>query len=334
MVASPAGQRLNGKTALVTAAGQGIGRASALAMANEGARVFATDINADTLASLNNVGHGNIEVFEMDATNTASVKEGLAKAGPDILFNCAGFVHHGTIMDATDEEWDLALVKVDASGLAPVIWAESSDLLHGTWVVSNGATTRKFRRPRLGMISANKREIPGGNPAVLGLGLKSAKGGISVTMVTKESGAEVAGVQKNDLITAIGETQVRDVEHLQTILKQYRVGESPILTIIRGEQKLALEVELLARHKLYGGTRSRNDSMSGDFSPRRTGFPMVLQHEITLSRRSVGGPLLDFKGECVGMNIAMANRVENYAIPVENLLQEIPKLKSKGLAED
>ena len=108
MVGSPAGQRLNGKTALVTAAGQGIGRASALAMANEGARVFATDINADTLASLNNVGHGNIEVFEMDATNTASVKEGLAKAGPDILFNCAGFVHHGTIMDATDEEWDFA----------------------------------------------------------------------------------------------------------------------------------------------------------------------------------------------------------------------------------
>lgn len=86
MVASPAGQRLNGKTALVTAAGQGIGRASALAMANEGARVFATDINADTLASLNNVGHGNIEVFEMDATNTASVKEGLALEEPGRIF--------------------------------------------------------------------------------------------------------------------------------------------------------------------------------------------------------------------------------------------------------
>ena len=108
MVASHTGQRLAGKTALVTAAGQGIGRASALAMANEGARVFATDINADTLDSLAEVGHENIEVFEMDATDTASVNQGVGKASPDILFNCAGFVHHGTILDATDEEWDFA----------------------------------------------------------------------------------------------------------------------------------------------------------------------------------------------------------------------------------
>lgn len=108
MVASPTGHRLNGKTALVTAAGQGIGRASALAMANEGARVFATDINADTLAELEASGHPNIQVFEMDATDTTSVNQGVARAEPDILFNCAGFVHHGTILDATDEEWDFA----------------------------------------------------------------------------------------------------------------------------------------------------------------------------------------------------------------------------------
>jgi len=108
MVAASTGQRLKGKTALVTAAGQGIGRASALAMANEGARVFATDINADTLAELETVGHQNIQTFEMDATDTASVQQGVAKAEPDILFNCAGFVHHGSIMDATDEEWDFA----------------------------------------------------------------------------------------------------------------------------------------------------------------------------------------------------------------------------------
>lgn len=108
MVAASTGQRLKGKTALVTAAGQGIGRASALAMANEGARVFATDINADTLAELETIGHQNIQTFEMDATDTASVQQGVAKAEPDVLFNCAGFVHHGSIMDATDEEWDFA----------------------------------------------------------------------------------------------------------------------------------------------------------------------------------------------------------------------------------
>lgn len=228
---------------------------------------------------------------------------------------------------STNEQWDLALLKVEASGLVPVTWAESSELLHGTWVVSNGATTRKFRRPRVGMISANKREIPGGNLAVLGVGLKTEDGGVSVTMVTKKSGAETAGVKKDDLITAIDATEIKDVDHLQKILKRFAIGDIATLKITRGEKELELEVELLARHRLYGGKRNRNDSMSGEFSPRRTGFPMVLQHEITLSRRSVGGPLLNLKGECVGMNIAMANRVENYAIPVENLSQVIPRLK-------
>ncbi len=97
--------RLDAKRALVTAAGQGIGQASALAMADEGAQVFATDINADGLAALD---HPGIETFVMDVRDDASVTEGVARANPDILFNCAGFVHHGSILAATDEDWDFA----------------------------------------------------------------------------------------------------------------------------------------------------------------------------------------------------------------------------------
>jgi 2-keto-3-deoxy-L-fuconate dehydrogenase len=96
-------ERLSGKRALVTAAGQGIGRASALAMAEEGAQVFATDINEAALAELS---HPNIDTFVMDVCNDASVKDGVARANPDVLFNCAGFVHHGSILDATDADWD------------------------------------------------------------------------------------------------------------------------------------------------------------------------------------------------------------------------------------
>ena len=97
--------RLDGKRALVTAAGQGIGRASALAMASEGAQVFATDVNADALGTLE---HANIETFPLDARDAASITDGVVRATPDILFNCAGFVHHGTILDSTDDEWDFA----------------------------------------------------------------------------------------------------------------------------------------------------------------------------------------------------------------------------------
>ena len=102
------GNRLSGKRALVTAAGQGIGRASAIAMAREGAQVFATDVNMDELSTIREANLENIEIFELNALDENSVKEGIERANPDILFNCAGFVHHGSILEAGDDEWDFA----------------------------------------------------------------------------------------------------------------------------------------------------------------------------------------------------------------------------------
>ena len=103
-------RRLEGKRALVTAAGQGIGKATALAMLSEGAHVFATDINKDALYELPEkaLDHGLIEVFELNVLDNSSVENGITKSEPDILFNCAGFVHNGTILDATTEEWSSA----------------------------------------------------------------------------------------------------------------------------------------------------------------------------------------------------------------------------------
>lgn len=94
--------RLKGKTAFVTAAGQGIGRAIAQGFAREGASVVATDLNSDLLVGL------DAECFALDVTDKAALAAALEDAAPDILANCAGFVHAGTILDATDDEWDFA----------------------------------------------------------------------------------------------------------------------------------------------------------------------------------------------------------------------------------
>jgi 2-keto-3-deoxy-L-fuconate dehydrogenase len=102
------GTRLSGKRVLVTAAGQGIGRASAIAMAKEGAKVFATDVNMDALSTIEDEQIANLEVFELDVRDSESVSKGVAQVKPDVLFNCAGYVHHGAILDATDDEWDFA----------------------------------------------------------------------------------------------------------------------------------------------------------------------------------------------------------------------------------
>ena len=102
------GNRLKNKRILVTAAGQGIGRAAALAMAAEGAEVFATDINPEGLAQLKSEATGTLEIFELDVRSEASVAEGVEVAQPDVLFNCAGFVHNGTVLEASDEDWEFA----------------------------------------------------------------------------------------------------------------------------------------------------------------------------------------------------------------------------------
>ena len=97
--------RLKGKRALVTAAGAGMGRAAALAFAREGARVIATDINADSLQSL--AKNGAIETTMLDVTNEHAVAKFVESTGAvDILFNCAGWVHQGNLLDCRVEDWD------------------------------------------------------------------------------------------------------------------------------------------------------------------------------------------------------------------------------------
>ncbi len=99
--------RLQGKTALVTAAGQGIGRASALALAAEGAQVWATDINTGLLESYKGVA--NVTALPLDVMDKAAIQQLIANMPAlDVLFNCAGFVHAGTALQATDQEWDFA----------------------------------------------------------------------------------------------------------------------------------------------------------------------------------------------------------------------------------
>ena len=101
-------KRLKDKNIVVTAAGQGIGRATAIAFNNEGANVHATDINDQTLETLNKE-YPNIKVKNLDSTNKKAVEEFSTSLDQvAVLFNAVGFVHHGTILECDEKDWDFS----------------------------------------------------------------------------------------------------------------------------------------------------------------------------------------------------------------------------------
>lgn len=102
--------RLMNKTAVITAAAQGIGRACAIAFAAEGAKVVATDIDMSKLETLKGEGAGRISTHRLDVMQKAEIDALAAELGAvDVLLNCASFVHHGTILDCAETDWDLTL---------------------------------------------------------------------------------------------------------------------------------------------------------------------------------------------------------------------------------
>ena len=102
------GGRLAGKKALITAAGQGIGRATAIAFAEQGASVWASDINDAALKTLGE-GRPSIRTRQLDVRDSRAVELAATELGaPDVLFNCAGFVHQGTILDCAEKDWDFS----------------------------------------------------------------------------------------------------------------------------------------------------------------------------------------------------------------------------------
>jgi serine protease Do len=220
---------------------------------------------------------------------------------------------------ATDSEWDVTLLKIDAAGLVPVVYAPTSDVPQGSWVVANGATSRFARRALAGVVSAKIREVPAAGGIALGVVLAAKDERLVIGDVAEGSGAQEAGLEKGDVILSIAGRKISRIEEISEVLQDRKAGSTVEVVYLRDESEFTVEVRLFAKGEMFSDTMNRNDMMSGEFSKRRSGFPRVMQHDILGSNRVTGGPLLDLEGRCIGMNIARANRAESFAIPVEDL---------------
>lgn len=224
----------------------------------------------------------------------------------------------------TDPATDIAVIKVDASNLSapgPV----SNEAAMGMLVVSNGSTTRASRRPQLGTLSAARRPIPNGDTAYMGVIFGSP---CSIREVIKDGPAAKAGAMAGDEILEVDGSPITTLEAVSPILNKKKIGEKVTLKVKRKDKTLSYTITLGSRRQTLGENMPEdpNDLISGGFSKRRDDFPMVLQHDTPSRYTLMGGPLLNLKGELIGMNIARVNRAENYALPISIVQESVQRI--------
>jgi serine protease Do len=234
------------------------------------------------------------------------------------------------------EPYDVAMLKIEATGLTPVVWHDSKAASVGRWVASSGSSPEPVA---IGIVSVATRALKAGdqppkmanpNSGYLGVTLDEGDGGAKIKSLSRDNPAAKAGLEVGDVVIQVGSRKTPNVEALINTVGRYKPGDVIALEVKRGKAGLGFLATLGKRPPdLLGNPQDR---MGSTLSNRRGGFPLILQHDTVLKNTDCGGPLVDLDGQVVGMNIARAGRVETYAIPSEALRELLPDLRSGKLA--
>jgi serine protease Do len=236
------------------------------------------------------------------------------------------------------EPYDLALLKIDATGLVPVEWRDSKAAAVGHWVAAPGPDAAPVA---VGVVSVaaravTARDLPlSNNPSAGYLGIELAEAaevGARISRVAPDSPAAKAGLKADDLIISLAGQAIQDAESLLNAMQRSKPGEVVDLRVKRGGQEMELKATLDRRPAAGRGRGDFQNRMGGALSERRNGFPMILQHDSVLRPSDCGGPLVDLDGKVIGINIARAGRTESYAAPAEAVLPLMYDLMSGKLA--
>jgi serine protease Do len=232
------------------------------------------------------------------------------------------------------DDCDLAMLKVEAKGLAPVKFTESKVAPVGNWLASPGMSDDPVA---VGVMSVASRNLGAADArsskrGFLGIQMEKAEGAIKITVVTRRTAAEKAGLKVDDLILSVNGKKVDSLEKMQEIMSKTKVDEVITLKIKRGDEEKELKATL---GKVPADRADMQNSMGTDLVPlseRRTGFPTFFQHDSLVPAKECGGPICDLDGHVLGINIARAGRTETFAIPSEVITPLLADLESGKLA--
>lgn len=223
-----------------------------------------------------------------------------------------------------DRSNDLAFLTIKADGLKPLRLVEDDPGL-GRWLASVG----KGASPAaVGVVSAVSREI---KPPRLVMGVildQDHPKGLHVLNVNPGMGADRAGIEAGDVLVRVGGRKAIAIEQVVKRLEGLHEGDTIKVELLRGDDEKTLTVGLT---ELEPDPRSRSERMNrmgGEISERRRGFERVLQHDAEIRPEHCGGPVVNLRGEVVGLNIARAGRIATYALPSELLKQKLEAFKA------
>lgn len=233
-----------------------------------------------------------------------------------------------------DDRSDLALVKVEAPGLRPVVWATAEPEV-GQWTVTPGLEPVP---EAVGIVSTSPRRILH-RRALIGIELDLNRREPRVAGLLPGLGAERAGLLVGDIVLEVNDAAVESREELVGVLREFREGQQVRLRVRRAEELIEVDVGMGVPmpdpgERQRGGDRSeRMNRMGGEPSARADGFQRVITHDTVLQAWQCGGPLLNLDGQAIGLNIARAGRVASYALPAR-LAQEIAAELTAGERTD
>jgi serine protease Do len=214
-----------------------------------------------------------------------------------------------------DERTDLALYQLlSEDRVFPVLqWSDVNSTQTGSWVLSSSSMLKEIRA---GVTSGSPREI-GREGGVMGviLGAEGDEvGGVRISDVVPQAAAYKAGLRKGDVITKVDGRRVKKRDQVVKFVGSNDPGDVVRIEVKRKSDLKSYNVTLGHRSVTFD-LFNRNLQMSGPVSKRKDNFPMILQHDLPLPKNSMGGPLFNLQGECIGFNIARVDRVTIYALP-------------------
>ncbi len=247
--------------------------------------------------------------------------------GKNYLVRAGGHSFPEVVCIARDEATDLALFHVAGLNMPPPRFLEEPPPL-GTIVVSNGSTTRKERRIRLGIVSAATRAIPRKSDHVPYMGI-AFEPPCNIAEVVAGTPADVAGLKVGDSIVQLAGRTIASLEDLGPAMQDKKPGDPLPITISRNGTRIATTMQLVARSVFVKDEDANdpNEDINGRVSLRRDNFPEAIQHDTPLQPAMTGGPLMDLDGNIIGLNIARANRAETFALPIHLVLETYQRMK-------